>query len=183
VKVLRDLNRAPENYVRLHLSLEPGRSASEKVSGSKTPPLPLQLRILDAASAYARVLGEWEELVCQDASLSRPSSMVRESFAVARAVKILSPRVDSACRVAPGSAVALASTTTTARRLLGVTRLIHRLEAPCPGCGVFGLNREDGAAVVRCVNCHAGWSEELYAHLVYVITSEYADEPLDLPAS
>lgn len=159
----------------LHAALSPSRTMSQKVSGTKSPPLPLRLTLLAAGEELAAVLREWETLTARAERLSAPRRRVREAHGVQRAVRVLGGRVEAACRVSPQHALRLARVTGVARRLLGLTRKVHRLGAPCPGCGVFGLNREDGAAFVRCISCGAAWSEDLYAHLAYVIASEYAD--------
>lgn len=171
----RDLGQAEELYVMLHGALAPSRSMSEKVSGSKTPPLPLRLTILAAGEELAAVLREWEAATAAAEGLSVPRTRVRAAYGVSRAVRVLSGRVRASCAASPEHALRLGRATTVARRLLGLTRLVHRLDAPCPGCGTFGLNREDGAAMIRCVVCGAAWSEDLYQHLVTVITSEYED--------
>lgn len=172
----RDLANAPDLYVQLHLALEPSRTPTEKVSGSggsRSAP-PLRLALLNLGKRYRVVLTTWEALVVEAERLSQPSTQVRDSYAVQRAALLLAPRSRSACRLAPDSAVDLALTTREARRLLGLTRRIHRLQAPCPNCGSFGLRREDGAALIRCVACNAGWADELYQRLALVVASEYA---------
>lgn len=175
--VARDLRGAPRLYVQLHLALAPTRAAAtdEKVSGTHSAPLPLRQAIFDAAAAHARVLIEWETVVREAQQLSTPSTAVRESYGLARAVQTLEPRLEVACRVSPDHALGLTRTTAVGRRLLGLGRLIHRLNVPCPDCGLFSLDREDGAAFIRCRECGATWAEELYAHFVDVVTSQYTD--------
>jgi Zn ribbon nucleic-acid-binding protein len=161
-------------YVRLHLGLAPSSITTEKVSGTKTPSPPLRLGMLVAGSTYVQVLSDWAERVCIARQLSvRPRSGTREGWTVARCVALLLPRVDQACQVSPQSAIDLSGTALVARRLLGLTRLVHRLAAPCPDCDLLALYREDGAAYVRCAACGAAWSEELYVSLARVIAAEY----------
>lgn len=186
-QVERDLLGAPILYTQLHLALSPGSSVDERVSGSRTPPLPLRLAILHAGEVLVASLGRWEHAVRQAEALSVPAGPTRDGFLLTRAVAVLSPRVDIACRVSPegsprplveppqGGASELARITVVSRRLLGLTKLVHRLSAPCPGCGMLALNREDGSALVRCGHCRATWSEDLYAHLARVVSSEYSE--------
>jgi ribosomal protein L37AE/L43A len=172
--VERDLTSAPYYYVQLHLELIPSRSPTEKVSGSKTPPLPLRLTMLTAANTYAEVLTEWESVVAKAENLSTPSTWVRESFAVQRAAKLLTPRIRSACQYSPDHALALQRTSIVARRLLGLTRVTHRLAATCPNCACFGLRREDGSSLVRCVQCNSAWTEDVYTRLEYATADSHA---------
>ncbi len=59
-----------------------------------------------------------------------------------------------------------------ARHLLGRTRLVHRLDVPCPTCGVKALTRQDGAGQVRCESCGRAEPEERYQRLVVVLAGE-----------
>ena len=175
-RVARDLTNAPRMYVQLHLGLElTGSGAlSDKVSGTKTASPPLRIGMLDAGSAYARVLSHWTSLVRVELGLSVPhTGRIRESWSVVRSADILTPRIDQACAISPQSACDLYATAIVARRLLGLTRLVHRLMVPCPDCDLLALYREDGAAYVRCSACGAAWSEELYQSLSRVIAAEY----------
>ncbi len=162
--------------MQLHLELMPSRSPAEKVSGSKTPPLPLRLTMLTAANGYAEVLTEWESLVVAAEKVSTPSAWVRGSFAVQRCVKLLTPRIRSACQLSPDHAVRLQRISVVSRRLLGLTRVTHRLAAPCPNCGCFGLQREDGSSLIRCGQCCAAWDEDVYARLAVVLASSYSSD-------
>jgi Zn ribbon nucleic-acid-binding protein len=161
-------------YVQLHLGLAQSSAPTEKVSGTKTPSPPLRVDMLVIASTYAQVLADWTERVriAQRLAPARPGG-TREGWTVDASVALLLPRVDVACRVSPQSAVDLSGTALVARRVLELTRLVHRLEAPCPDCDLLALYREDGAAYVRCAACGAAWSEELYVSLARVIAAEY----------
>jgi hypothetical protein len=48
-----------------------------------------------------------------------------------------------------------------ARVLLGRTRLINRLPAPCPRCEYLALERHDGSETITCAHCarHYTWDE------------------------
>ncbi len=177
-RVQRDITHAANMYVRLHMGLEfTGSSGalSDKVSGTRVASPPLRLSMLVAGTTYARVLSEWASLVRVELSLSVPGrGHVREAHAVVRSADILSPRIDQACAISPKSACDLHATAIVARRLLGLTRLVHRLAVPCPDCDLLALYREDGAAYVRCSACGAAWSEELYQSLARVVAAEYS---------
>ncbi len=177
-RVERDLRAAPRMYTRLHMGLEFGGSSgalSDKVSGTKTASPPLRLGMLVAGATYADVLSTWTSLVRVELGLAIPRvGHVREAWAVVRSTDILAARIDQACSIAPKSACDLYATAIVARRLLGLTRLVHRLAVPCPDCDLLSLYREDGAAYVRCSACGAAWSEELYQSLARVVAAQYA---------
>lgn len=175
VRVERDLRTVPYLYVALHLELPPGRGAtSDKVSGTRSPAVPLRLSLLEAGSALADIVNDWTDLVRRHAGFPPDrGGAKREAWRVERGVSVLLPRVDQACLLAAESAVALSTATLTARHLLGITRLVHRLAVPCPDCDLLALVREDGSTYVRCRNCGARWSEELYQSLARVIAAEY----------
>ncbi|MGV0042047.1 hypothetical protein [Mycobacterium colombiense] len=61
-----------------------------------------------------------------------------------------------------------------ARAELGLTRLRHKYEMPCPNCGA-DVGRDDGTAIVDCRNCESSWTEGEYQFLVGLITRERLD--------
>lgn len=60
------------------------------------------------------------------------------------------------------------------RAELGLTRLRHRYEMPCPNCGA-DVGREDGTTIIDCKNCESSWTEREYKFLVGLITHERLD--------
>lgn len=174
-RVARDLNAAPTLYTQLRLAVVPGKSKREdKVSGSRTPAVPLVLAMLDQATRLFDALQDWADVVRVAAQLApRPAGHTREGWSVNTSVALLLPRLDQACAVAPTLAVELGAETQSARGMLQITRLVHRLDVPCPDCDLKALVREDGAAYIRCRACGACWAEELYQSLARVIAAEY----------
>lgn len=61
-----------------------------------------------------------------------------------------------------------------ARAELGLTRLRHRYEMPCPNCGAQ-VGRDDGTTIVDCKRCNSAWTEREYQFLVGLITHERLD--------
>lgn len=174
VKVERDLIGLAETYTRLHLALVPGRtSVDDKVSGTKSPAPPLRLSMLVHSTMLVEILTTWETELRQHLALSLPERATRDGWRIQHAARFLTRRLDMACAVAPASAVDLCHGIAGARRLLGLTRLLHRLSAPCPDCDLLALVREDGAAYVRCRACGATWSEDLYHSLARAAAAEY----------
>lgn len=169
--VERDLVRAPQTYVRLHLALPPGNAVgrAEKVSGTKSPRAPLNVQVLATGSALCQVLTLWVSLVRVDLGLAVPRfGHQREAVAVARSSEWLLPRLAESCAASPQSAMALRSVSIVARKLLGLTKVVHRLESPCPDCGLLALFREEGAAYVRCGMCGMSRAEDIPASLTRV---------------
>ncbi|OBI95565.1 hypothetical protein [Mycobacterium sp. 1465703.0] len=64
-----------------------------------------------------------------------------------------------------------------ARAELGLTRLRHRYEMPCPNCGA-AVGRDDGTTIVDCKNCNSAWTEREYQFLAGLITHERLDMEL-----
>lgn len=61
-----------------------------------------------------------------------------------------------------------------ARAELGLTRLRHRYEMPCPNCGA-PVGRDDGTIIVDCKQCNSAWTEREYQFLAGLITHERLD--------
>lgn len=61
-----------------------------------------------------------------------------------------------------------------ARAELGLTRLRHKYEMPCPNCG-SDVGRDDGTTIVDCKQCESAWTEREYQFLVGLITQERLD--------
>lgn len=60
------------------------------------------------------------------------------------------------------------------RAELGLTRLRHKYEMPCPNCGA-DVGRDDGTTIVDCKQCESSWTEGEYQFLVGLITRERLD--------
>lgn len=175
-RVERDLQAAPAVYTRMHLTLSPGENGeTEPVSGTPSPPAPLDLAKIDAGRALMRTLVAWHTAVARADALMFMPTASREGWRVDYACKILLPRVDRACAVAPDLAVQLARDVHYTKRLLGELNPPYRLVAPCPECDLRALVRYDGTDVVRCRACGAQWAYELYRHLARVLVAENAD--------
>jgi ribosomal protein L37AE/L43A len=59
-----------------------------------------------------------------------------------------------------------------ARSLLGYTRLVHRLDVPCPYCDTIAVVRDDGSSWVRCEDCGATFDEQHYGLLVRMVADQ-----------
>jgi hypothetical protein len=56
-----------------------------------------------------------------------------------------------------------------ADQVLGWSRLVHRLPAPCPYCDTLTLVRDDGKDFVRCTGCRRNWRETEYRLFVKML--------------
>lgn len=171
--VKRALRESPRMYVWLHLGMEPGGTGlSDKVSGTKAPPLPIRLAMVAASATYAGVLSQWVNLVRLHEQLPLLTGPVRDGWMVDHAVRLLVPRLSDSCRISPTSALDLAATAAVARRLLTLTRPVHRLARPCPDCDLLSLYREEGTAHIRCAGCGSSWAEEPHESLGRLLALE-----------
>lgn len=172
--VLREL---PEWYARLHLMLAESGAVPEKVSGTPSDPVPLNLGVDELIWDLEKILPSWED-------------DLRKHFKWPAKMDPAGPRgvrFQATCRwlrdeltpllASPGGVDAgreILELGLRCRRALGETRLVHRLLAPCPSCDLVSLQRENGKSEVCCSNpkCLRRWSEEEYERLVLVLATE-----------
>lgn len=193
IKALRDL---PSLYVQLRMSLVPSSgTGSEKVSGSKTAPLPLNVGALSLADDIAGYLCDIEDSLRKvlgfvpagrrdstaDEPLRRDSVWhPREGPRVAAASRFLIAAIEQLLDSPTGDYAGneLIDLAGQAKALLGGGRGDVRLPVPCPSieCQSVALVREGGSDVVRCEPRLGGCGRvETVARLIH-ITKE------DLPA-
>lgn len=88
----------PERYVLLHMALgEKGRVTDDRVSGSRTPPVPVRLDVDALIRDMILVLCSWDERVADAAKLTRPATWMsryrRDQVAIPATVATLAPRL------------------------------------------------------------------------------------------
>lgn len=170
--VLRDL---PGWYVNLHVHLGDASVGGEKVSGSRSAPVPLNLEVEALIADLEGTLVSWENAL--RAAWGWPAKMdpagppgVRFQATCRWLGAALTPLL-----AFPGGDAAgqeLLDLGARCRRMLGETRLVHRLPAPCPSCDFVTLQREDGDDEVRCTTCRRTWTAGEYERLVLILASE-----------
>jgi Zn ribbon nucleic-acid-binding protein len=112
---------------------------------------------------------DWQETRARREGLPVPT--------VPELVRWLRHRLEWACDEHPAVdefAAEVRETLAALRGVLGLTRLRHRLPAPCPDCEMLTLVREDGGDYVECGACHRLWTEDEYARLAVVAAEEAA---------
>lgn len=167
----------PSLYVQLELAMGKSGNIGDdvKVGGSKAQPVPinaqaraLQEDMLDAtrdAEVHYRLRRGWSRNPRPGVELKRLTERCR--WLALRHAEILDVDADYGVRVL--------KIKHSARVLLGLNRLVHRLPAPCPECDCLGLVRESGSSYVECRACGYEMGEDSYGLLARVLAA-------DLPA-
>lgn len=149
-----------------------GLKASEKGENRPTKgtaPIPLNLAAHDHLTLMHATCVSWVLMVCEERDLRGPDRNdlpVLTGWLLSQlpwllehgAVGDLAEEMRDLARVADGIARAKPQW--------------HRLEAPCPHCGVLGLGRWDGESQVACMSCGTAWPEEQYPRLALVVATD-----------
>lgn len=188
----RDLAEIAELHALLPDALEPGRQGTQRVSGTREAPVPLRLDVLDlslplrGAEAVTDPYGDqtghlpvvakldqwvldWRDTRDRGERLPVPT--------VYQLTRWLANRLSWACDEHPAVdefAREIVETLAALRGVHGLTRLRHRLPAPCPSCELLTVYRDDGADWIECGGCGRLWSEDEWARLVTVLAAEVA---------
>lgn len=99
----RVLGGMPERYVGLHLMLgQKTRVTDERVSGSRTAPIPLRADVDALARDMTVSLASWHARIAAAQSLtSLPAGRRRQQVIVTAAVRTLAPRIEDLLRLGP----------------------------------------------------------------------------------
>lgn len=170
------LTEFPELYVELELSIAAGGQAGEPVSGTRNAPIPIRADVIDMQTDLAAFLLGWELTARRLARHSRRQQSGRLGRQLDAAVRYLDRRFDALVDEEPVFCRGIDSWYRKARRALQLTRVVHRLPAPCPSCGRVTLIRLSGDDAVRCANCHLQWREDEYERLVRVLAYELREQ-------
>ncbi len=94
--VLEKIEEIPELYTLLYIALSPsGSSTGLRISGSKTPPVPLRAGVEALMRDVVSVVSSWEEVVRDVARLSEsPTGSRRDGVAVTTGCRVLVTHVD-----------------------------------------------------------------------------------------
>lgn len=187
----------PRDYTELSLIL--GRTSiggGEPVAG--TPGLSVPVR-LDVEALRAGMVAEttcWAEVVAERIGVTWNSDLMdrhtRPGWALQRACHLLAAAMspwlavrdwtrmmwhpdgqaaDPEPQDGVDGAIALIELHHQARRLCGVTRLVHRMPVPCITCGRRALHRDNGDDQVYCTYCDRVYSGGDYSQVVSVLAS------------
>jgi ribosomal protein S27AE len=173
-ELLRILDELPEQLVRLRLALVPSGGLSERVSGTRSPSVPLRLDVEALMRDLVGITAYWAAEVAAVVGLTTPPRRIdgvqraRDGWALTAACAMLRNRVSVLLALPPrwingepgpveldggDGALELFTIHLRARRALGLTRLVHRFREPCPQCSAKTLTRPDGAETVMCASC------------------------------
>lgn len=97
--ISRCIAGAPEQWVTLHLEIGNKRQqAADRVSGSRTPPIPLRADVDALLREYVSVFASWDERVRAAAGLTLPDTGLsrrrRDAVALAAAARLLAAHLD-----------------------------------------------------------------------------------------
>lgn len=182
------------------LDLEPGRSRSARVSGSREAPLPLRVDPLDLsmparpASTAVKLRGAWStrggdpdqighlSVATELDGYARMWAADRHEHGPDPQVPLLTvwllDRLDWACEVFP----AVDEFAATVGRLYGTLTAAtggfparpETLTAPCPSCGILGLYRDVDIERVACGCCPVLMTDDDYAEYARQLIEEAA---------
>ncbi|MEV8372979.1 hypothetical protein AB0P21_09595 [Kribbella sp. NPDC056861] len=171
-----DIAGLPRRYAALRVALRYRGTAGEKISGpgfASSPPLrAAALSCMEDLTAWATLT---DSKVREAMSWrSRPYNMMRPAKALVEASQSLLTLWHRALIYEPGIVAVDGSFRLRVRadQILGWSRLVHRLPAPCPYCDTLTLVRDDGKDFVRCTACRRNWREAEYRLFVRMLVDE-----------
>lgn len=188
----------PRDYVLLTQALGPTTTGpAEVVAGSKDPPAPLAVPVAALAAELVDTACTWAEPVAERLNIEWDTTMMgrhtRPAPALHRACRLLAHHLPVLLalrgvevltwaddgtyrRVEPrdgiGAALEMLNLHHITQATLGLTRLTHRLPAPCPRCECMTLVRADGADDVHCQHCRIAWPSADYQRLTLILADD-----------
>lgn len=188
----------PADYVDLERGLQRGTvGLAELVAATPDLPAPLQVNLAALAAELVRVAITWAEPVAERLNIDWDSRLMgghaRPGYALQRAARLLALNMPVLLalrdievlvwadngryhRVEPcdgiTGALEMLELHHLTRTALGLTRLTHRLPAPCPRCDRMTLVRDNGGEDVRCQQCRISWPYEDYQRLTLILAAD-----------
>lgn len=189
------LEQIPGLYAALAAVLEPGRAAGARVSGSRTPPLPVRLEPLSlrGRGGIITILATWETDWRDRAGLAViPARAGREQLldsdqALADVIAFLRRQLGWAIAYHPAVdefAEEVREIEKACRRALGLTENLMKI-GRCPSLDQDGrpcgqrLDADPYATAIRCTTCHAEWPRNQWLLLGRAMNT---DTRTDIPA-
>lgn len=192
------IGELPRDYVDLTKALQQGTvGMSELVAATKDLPAPLRVSVAALKSELVRVASTWAEPVAEKLRVEWDSTAMgrhsRPGFVLQRAVNLITSNMpvllalrdveievwaengwyhSTEPRDGIVGAVELLDLHHITRALLGQTKLVHQLPAPCPNCDHLTLVRDDGDSFVHCRRCRLQWPEDDYRRLTLVVSAD-----------
>jgi hypothetical protein len=171
-----DIAGLPRRYVSLRMALRYRGVQTERISG---PGFASNSPLRDAALACMDEMVAWTTLT--DAKVreamtwrGRPYNLMRPAQALVASSQSLLTIWHRALIYDPGVTAVDGSLRLRVRadQILGWSRLVHRLPAPCPYCDTLTLVRDDGKDYVRCTGCKRTWREGEHRLFVRMLAEE-----------
>lgn len=192
------ISELPRDYVDLGQGLQRGSAGmAELVAASKELPAPLRVNLAALASELVRVATTWAEPVAERLNIDWDSRLMdrhaRPGYALQRATRLLTTNMSVLLAVRDfevlvwaddgryhraepcdgiAAALELLDLHHLVRSALGLTRLTHRLPAPCPRCENLTLIRDNGKDDVHCQRCGISWPYEDYQRLTLILAAD-----------
>jgi hypothetical protein len=200
--VTHAIGELPRDYVDLTEALQHGAaSMGELVTATKDLPAPLRVSVAALREEVVTQAVVWGELVADRIGVTWDTDKVdrhtRPGWRLQRAAGLLSRSMSVLLALQPtpvrewadngwystlerdtdpdgiDGALTLMRLHHIARAVVGQTKLVHELPAPCPNCDYLALARDDGDDHVHCRHCRLQWPETDYVRLTLVVAAEY----------
>lgn len=160
-RLAHTLSDMPRVYRWLHTCLATTRSHDDRITGTRNPPVPLRVDIIDNLDQITAVLASWCRLVVEEhvPVLRGP----RSSYVAATAGWLHAtlpwiesrPWVDELYRE-------VIDLRRRAAQIAPWQRHAHHLPTPCPACGERTLVLYGGDSAITCTECHELIPEDRY---------------------
>lgn len=179
------------DYVDLEQMMIPGAGrVGDPVSGSRELSIVINLDAEGHQRAIWLAATTWEEILREVDRLPDRPLVVRDGWAVQRAVEIIGPRLRLLAGLGPVAVmfdgepvdmdgsdgiVNLVRLHAISRSMLGLTLKIEQLPGECSGCQMSTLRRVSGSETVYCDACERTWTWDAYheyAALVFAYETE-----------
>lgn len=147
ITTIQDL---PTKYARLYLDLPRSGGAGEKVSGSKTPPVPLRVDVEALMRDMVHTAVTWQEIVAAVAGLTEPGRK-RQGRALGDACRALAAHVDALLSLDPWPVARYIPIHQAANLPTGTTGQVF----PHAGYAVAVLELDGAQAALELLDLHA----------------------------
>lgn len=132
----------------------------ERVSTSSSAPLPINADARAAQEDMRRLLAEAEVDYSRARGWGFHPYPIGERAVVAHLARYARRHLEGMLTRDAAFGVEVLKLKHRVRAMLGLTRLVQRLGAPCPDCGAPLLFREDGSSMVECRACGSAFHED-----------------------
>lgn len=171
-RLARTLDALPRLFAELATLRIPTQREADKVTTSRTPPVPINLQARACQEDMLRAIADAERLLRYARRWSPRPPRGREGGTLAAGVAWCRTHLEALVTldsVGDTLAAQLFTAADMAHRLLGHVERPTQLPAPCPSCDTLGLERGNGWSVVKCRYCGRTFHEDEYDRLVELL--------------